>query len=1141
MRLLVPFFILSFAFFARAQDIPNNFVSRKIAVADTITIDSVSINSAQFNIKMPNGNTIDTTRYKVDFSKALLVVENVDTDSIIVEYLRYPDFLTKRYAALDKSIIVDNPRDLSKLYSLRSDNRQPFSPFAGLSTSGSITRGITIGNNQNSVLNSQLDLQISGKLSDKVTLRASIQDANIPLQESGYSQRLDEFDQVFIELESDRWKIRAGDVNLADTDSYFMRFQKKVQGVSINANLPHENSSTSLYASGAVVRGRYTQSQFQAQEGNQGPYKLLGPNNELFILIISGSETVYVNGLPLKRGENNDYVIDYNAGEIRFNPTFPITSDMRITVDYQFTDNNYTRFVAFGGAKYESEKFFIGGQLYSENDAKNQPIQQNLSEEQVAILGTAGDDQRLMVAPSAIEDTFSENKILYRKEDLNGTEIFVFSNDPEDELFNVRFSLVGQGQGNYILANNNAIGRIFEFVAPINGMLQGNYEPVVQLSAPNKLQLAVVNGGYDPSERTSIRFEAAVSNNDQNLFSDIDDEDNEGLGVKLNLKQNLIDKAWKLDGFANYDFVDENFRNLEGIYQVEFNRDWNLPILNNSRLNQNSSLGTQHLITGGLQLVRSEKGTATYQYERLEIDDLYTGDRHIVSANLSSKRFKLQTNNSILNSDSNTSESTFFRSNGLAAYGVKKAWVGAAIHLEDNQEKVVVNDSLTPISQRFYEYNPFLGVGDSTGIYAEIGYRYRTNDSIQSNRLQRFNTSNTYYIRSQLLKGKNAQLQLFASYRDFDYVDEAIADEQSLNSRALYNQRIWKDKVRFNIAYETNSGTQPQQEFTFVQVDPGQGTFVWVDYNNNGIQELDEFEVAQFQDQAEYIRVLLPNQVFIKTHQNKFSQNLTLNPASWSNESGVKKLLSHFYNQTSYIIDRKIRREGDNFNLNPFESGDENLLGLSQNLRNTIYYNRGKQKFTTVYNYLLNKGRSQLSTGSQTNNLFSHQLQFTHKFQESWLITLTGLTSTIESAAENFLSRNFEIDTYRLNPKLSYLFGDNARFDVFYEFRSRENQVGDMETLDQQKLGASFSISKSQKTTVMGEFNFFRNDFVGNAFSPVGYQMLEGLQPGNNMTWNLLAQRQLTKFLDLNLNYQGRKSENSRTIHTGNIQLKAYF
>jgi len=74
-----------------------------------------------------------------------------------------------------------------------------------------------------------------------------------------------------------------------------------------------------------------------------------------------------------------------------------------------------------------------------------------------------------------------------------------------------------------------------------------------------------------------------------------------------------------------------------------------------------------------------------------------------------------------------------------------------------------------------------------------------------------------------------------------------------------------------------------------------------------------------------------------------------------------------------------------------------------------------------------------------------------------------------------------------------------------------------------------------------GEFNYFENSFTGNAFSPVGYQMLEGLQPGTNFTWNLILQKKLTKFLDLNLSYLGRKSESSKTIHTGTVQLKAFF
>ena len=71
--------------------------------------------------------------------------------------------------------------------------------------------------------------------------------------------------------------------------------------------------------------------------------------------------------------------------------------------------------------------------------------------------------------------------------------------------------------------------------------------------------------------------------------------------------------------------------------------------------------------------------------------------------------------------------------------------------------------------------------------------------------------------------------------------------------------------------------------------------------------------------------------------------------------------------------------------------------------------------------------------------------------------------------------------------------------------------------------------------------SLYENKFVGDDLSPVAYQMLEGLQPGKNLTWRLLIQKNLTQFLDINLNYQGRKSETSNAIHTGSIQLRAYF
>ena len=74
-----------------------------------------------------------------------------------------------------------------------------------------------------------------------------------------------------------------------------------------------------------------------------------------------------------------------------------------------------------------------------------------------------------------------------------------------------------------------------------------------------------------------------------------------------------------------------------------------------------------------------------------------------------------------------------------------------------------------------------------------------------------------------------------------------------------------------------------------------------------------------------------------------------------------------------------------------------------------------------------------------------------------------------------------------------------------------------------------------------GEFSLYENKFTGNELSPVAFQMLEGLQPGENLTWRLLVQKNLTDYLDININYQGRKSETSQAIHTGSIQLRAFF
>ena len=150
-------------------------------------------------------------------------------------------------------------------------------------------------------------------------------------------------------------------------------------------------------------------------------------------------------------------------------------------------------------------------------------------------------------------------------------------------------------------------------------------------------------------------------------------------------------------------------------------------------------------------------------------------------------------------------------------------------------------------------------------------------------------------------------------------------------------------------------------------------------------------------------------------------------------------------------------------------------------------------------------------------------------------------TSKNSLETENLVNRNFEIDANEIQPKISFLYIDNNRFSAFYHYKNKENQLQDFEVLKQQKFGIEYYYISKNKNQISANINVFLNDFTGDVNTPVSYQMLEGLQDGQNYTWNLIFNRKINSFLNLNLSYLGRKSENSKAIHTGSVQLRASF
>ena len=280
---------------------------------------------------------------------------------------------------------------------------------------------------------------------------------------------------------------------------------------------------------------------------------------------------------------------------------------------------------------------------------------------------------------------------------------------------------------------------------------------------------------------------------------------------------------------------------------------------------------------------------------------------------------------------------------------------------------------------------------------------------------------------------------------------------------------------------------------------------------------------------------------FIATQRGKFTQSISLNPKVWSSKKGVKKLLSHFYNQSFLSVENEQEKIGSSFNFNPFDFDESKLIGLSFNVRNSIYFNKNLQKHSVSYTFGKNQNKQQYLIGSQENNIKLHQIDYAHKFASFWLFELMGKSSNNNLETENFNNRNYTIRANEIQPKISFLYNKNNRFTAFYHFKDKENQLPSFEQLNQQKFGFEYFYISSKKNQISTNINVFLNDFTGDSNTPVAYQMLEGLQSGQNYTWSLLFNQKLNPFLNLNLNYLGRKSENSKSIHTGSIQLRAIF
>jgi len=551
---------------------------------EPFALDTLSIDESSMTFTNTNQSNLT---FEYNINTGLVIIKSITkVDSALVCYRVFP--IAMHQSIYNRSLYqYDSNAMFKDLVPLTNptDKRDELFQMEDMTKGGSIGRSISFGNNQDVFVNSTLNLTLNGKLAENLNIRASITDQNVPFQPEGNTQHLQEFDNVFIQIFSDKMSLTGGDIVLKNKPGYFLRNYKNVQGGLFTANytLGDSTNSASTTIGASVAKGQFSSVTLNVSEGVLGPYKIQGPQNQSFVIILANSERVFLDGKKLQRGFNLDYVIDYNRGEITFTNKILITKFSRVRIDYEFSDQNYSRTITSLSQYQSLGKIDFFFNAYTEKDSRNKPLISDLSIEDKIFLSNSGDAIDGNITDQFDSIGYIPDRILYKKVDTIDTDglshsIFIFSNSPDSAVYNVSFVEVGLGKGNYVLKVASFNGRVYEWVSPSGGVLQGNYEALKPLVAPGKKQLITFGGKFNINQHESISAEVGLSDHDNNLFSSFDDSDNNGQALKIGFESNSrplgSEKGYKISSNINFEFNSRNFKAIDRFRYIEFDRDW---------------------------------------------------------------------------------------------------------------------------------------------------------------------------------------------------------------------------------------------------------------------------------------------------------------------------------------------------------------------------------------------------------------------------------------------------------------------------------------------------------------------------------------------------------------------------------------
>ncbi len=1060
MRRIVITLFLSCLLFQNINAAPTKllFVGDEIQKHIYINSHFISENSDTliFNNKVLHRNT--DYLFNEKFKRFELLFESTaDNDSLIVIYRLLPTWLLQRYG---QSLPEITPQMKTATIVFPTEKKRPLSSESDITLGGTKSFRFSSSKSGNAGFNQTLDLNLSGHLAKNLTLKGTISDRGYNPSYGTSNSRLNELDKINLKIESPNFSAQIGDIVVGAKKNSQMR-EKKISGLDVSVH--NRNMRIGMIAS--RPKGQYHSVSFLGEDNMQGPYQIKSQGVRL--AIIPGSETVWLDGVELKRGANDDYTLDYPNGQITFDVNHQIDTRSRIVIDYEPLSSEYKQEFLQAHTNIFSidSSFSFDFNWIREGDDKNENLSQTftLSDEQL-LASLTGED--IIYKSGLLSDTLGAYNII---PDSIPDTVYQYVGENAGQ-YDVRFSFVDSGNGDYIYLG----GSQYQYV----GRNDGDYLPVILLHTPKRTEYLQSFFTLNNNKYGKLQTEWRQSRINNNLFAS---------------DKNLIQKNYYNFAYTNLFFKSKNKLTMEyskkefgyqernRVNQADYTYQFYLPW-------QSKFLADEELTSVSAFIYAHHTLSIQPQFSLLNYSGQFKSKKQSLSVSFTPyKKLKLSGDIRSVKTDLNNiseiqhgnSEDILFETkyNFFKNYNIISSY-------KNTERTNDYNDTLSGFAHREYQ----IRLADT---HSEISYQYYTEDTLLVTWKKQKNRKRIQ------LKSANKLYQLDYNFQIYyQQLDNLTGKESSLLTRGNFIYANRKHNIQIQSSYILSDETRFSKGIRYLEVNDGEGDYIFVD--------------SQYipESGGNYILVeeLLSESAPVKRGEKSFSFSKKWSKVYFRFNSIInEELFAYESRRTEWII--------------PFYS-DANMsyLFFSRMLKGTIKSFLISGGYALTFNFSEKKEKRFINQQNRLKQSLNSEIIFNQIIRNYFI---EEKFEYFKDERDAYYFREGDINGFTASCKIKQV-TDNNESAVQLKFRSAVSNDSEKSHIYMLLFENRFKLLNKGELKLQAEFYKADNNNISTNES----YLLTDNRPGTQgAVWSVIFRAKIKKEFRLNFTVQGRHSD----------------